>query len=103
RARHAGIASAGGNGAAERAGHVDRRRRAGGGRSRLHRLGTPRRAREGDILMWALLLGWWQNSYATVLKWTGIAAAALLVWFNIKESGRKDEQADELIAQNKNV
>ena len=53
--------------------------------------------------MWALLLGWWQNSYATVLKWVGIAAAALLVWFNIKQSGRKDEQADELIAQNKNV
>ena len=53
--------------------------------------------------MWALLLGWWQNSYATVLKWTGIAAAALLVWFNIKQSGRKDEQADELIAQNKSV
>jgi len=53
--------------------------------------------------MWALLLGWWQNSYATVLKWTGIAAAVLLVWFNIKESGRKEEQADELLTQNKSV
>lgn len=53
--------------------------------------------------MWALLLGWWQNSYAAVLKWVGIAFAALLVWFNIKQSGRKEEQADELIAQNKNV
>ena len=46
--------------------------------------------------MWALLLAWWQNSYAAVLKWVGIAFAVLLVWFNIKQS-------DELIAQNKNV
>ena len=53
--------------------------------------------------MWALLLGWWQNSYAAFLKWAGIAFAVLLVWFNIKQSGRKDEQADELIAENKNV
>ena len=53
--------------------------------------------------MWALLLAWWQNSYAAVLKWVGIAFAVLLVWFDIKQSGRKDEQADELIAQNKNV
>jgi hypothetical protein len=53
--------------------------------------------------MWALLFAWWQNSYAAVLKWVGIAFAVLLVWFDIKQSGRKDEQADELIAQNKNV
>ena len=39
--------------------------------------------------MWALLLAWWQNSYAAVLKWVGIAFAVLLVWFNIKQSGYK--------------
>ena len=53
--------------------------------------------------MWALLLAWWQKSYGVVLKWGGIAAAAMLVWFNVRQSGRKDERADQLIAQNKDV
>lgn len=53
--------------------------------------------------MWALLLAWWQKSYGAVLEWAGIAAAALLVWFNIRQSGRNDERADELEAQNKSV
>lgn len=51
--------------------------------------------------MWALLLAWWQKSYSTVLKWAGIVAAALLVWFNIKLSGRKEERAAALEEQNK--
>jgi hypothetical protein len=51
--------------------------------------------------MWALLLAWWQKSYSTVLKWAGIVAAALLVWFNIKQSGRKEERAAALEEQNK--
>ena len=53
--------------------------------------------------MWALLLAWWQRSYGVALKWCGIAAAAFFVWFNIRQSGRKDERADQLLQQNKQV
>ena len=48
-----------------------------------------------------LLLGWWQRSYGAVIKWAGIVAAVLLVLFNIRQSGRKDERAEQLLKQNK--
>lgn len=51
----------------------------------------------------ALLLSWWQRSYAAVLKWLGIAAAVLLVLFKIRQSGRDDERADQLLQQNETV
>lgn len=51
----------------------------------------------------ALLLGWWQRSYAAILKWLGIAAAVLLVLFKIRQSGRDDERAEQLLKQNETV
>lgn len=51
----------------------------------------------------SLLLAWWQRSYGVVLKWGGIAAAVFFMWFNIRQSGRKDERADQLLEQNKQV
>ena len=49
------------------------------------------------------LLGWWQRSYIAVLKWAGIAAAVLLLLFNIRQSGRKAERVDQLLKQNKDL
>ena len=51
----------------------------------------------------ALLLSWWQRSYAAILKWLGIAAAVLLVLFKIRQSGRDDERAEQLLKQNETV
>jgi hypothetical protein len=53
--------------------------------------------------MWPLLLGWWQRSYGTVIKWVGIAAAVLLVLFNIRQSGRREERAAQLLNQQKDT
>ena len=50
-----------------------------------------------------LLLSWLQRSYAAVLKWVGIAAAVLLVLFKIRQSGRDDERAAQLVKQNETV
>lgn len=54
-------------------------------------------------MIWSLLLSWWQRSYAAVLKWVGIAAAVLLVLFKIRQSGRNDERAAQLVKQNETV
>lgn len=54
-------------------------------------------------MIWNLLLGWWQRSYAAVLKWGAIAAAALLVLMKIRQSGRDDERASQLLKQNETV
>ncbi|NBO19407.1 MAG: hypothetical protein EBV03_09315 [Proteobacteria bacterium] len=54
-------------------------------------------------MIWNLLLGWWQRSYAAVLKWGAIAAAALLVLVKILQSGRDQERADQLMRQNETV
>ena len=51
----------------------------------------------------ALLLSWWQRSYAAILRWLGIAAAVLLVLFKIRQSGRDDERAAQLLKQNETV
>ena len=51
----------------------------------------------------SLLLSWWQRSYAAVLKWVGIAAAVLLVLFKIRQSGRDDERAAQIVKQNETV
>lgn len=53
--------------------------------------------------MWPLLLGWWQRSYGAVIKWAGIAAAVLLVLFNIRQSGRREERAAQLLNQQKDT
>jgi len=54
-------------------------------------------------MIWGLLLSWWQRSYAAVLKWLGITAAVLLVLFKIRQSGRDDERAAQLVKQNETV
>ena len=54
-------------------------------------------------MIWGLLLSWWQRSYAAVLKGVGIAAAVLLVLFKIRQSGRDDERAAQLVKQNETV
>ena len=54
-------------------------------------------------MIWGLLLSWWQRYYAAVLKWVGIAAAVLLVLFKIRQSGRDDERAAQLVKQNETV
>lgn len=54
-------------------------------------------------MIWNLILGWWQRSYAAVLKWGAIAAAALLVLMKIRQSGRDQERADQLMRQNETV
>lgn len=54
-------------------------------------------------MIWGLLLSWWQRSYAAILKWLGIAAAVLLVLFKIRQAGRDDERAAQLIKQNETV
>jgi len=54
-------------------------------------------------MIWGLLLRWWQRSYAAILKWLGIAAAVLVVLFKIRQSGRNDERADQLLKQNEIV
>lgn len=54
-------------------------------------------------MIWNLLLGWWQRSYAAVLKWGAIAATALFVVLKIKQSGRDQERTDQLVRQNETV
>jgi hypothetical protein len=54
-------------------------------------------------MIWSLLLGWWQRSYAAILKWGTIAAAALLVLLKIRQSGRDDERAEQLLHQNETI
>lgn len=54
-------------------------------------------------MIWGLLLSWWQRTYAAILKWVGIAAAVLLVLFKIRQSGRDDERAAQLVKQNETV
>ena len=54
-------------------------------------------------MIWGLLLSWWQRSYAAILKWLGIAAALLVVLFKIRQSGRDDERAAQLLKQNETV
>jgi hypothetical protein len=54
-------------------------------------------------MIWGLLLSWWQRSYAVILKWLGIAAAVLLVVFKIRQSGRDDERANQLLQQNETI
>jgi hypothetical protein len=54
-------------------------------------------------MIWGLLLSWWQRSYAVILKWLGIAAAVVLVVFKIRQSGRDDERASQLLQQNETV
>jgi hypothetical protein len=54
-------------------------------------------------MIWNLLLGWWQRSYAAVLKWGAIAATVLLVLMKIRQSGRDDERASQLLKQNETV
>ena len=54
-------------------------------------------------MIWNLLLSWWQRSYAAILKWLGIAAAVLLVLFKIRQSGRDDERAAQLLKQNETI
>lgn len=54
-------------------------------------------------MIWNLLLGWWQRSYAAVLKWGAIAAAALFVVLKIRQSGRDQERADQLVRQNETI
>jgi len=54
-------------------------------------------------MIWSLLLSWWQRSYAAILKWLAIAAAVLVVLFKIRQSGRDDERAAQLLKQNETV
>lgn len=54
-------------------------------------------------MIWSLLLSWWQRSYAAILKWAAIAAAAFLVVLKIRQSGRDDERAAQLLKQNETV
>jgi hypothetical protein len=54
-------------------------------------------------MIWGLLLSWWQRSYAVILKRMGIAAAVLLVLFKIRQSGRDDERAAQLVKQNETI
>lgn len=51
--------------------------------------------------MWALLTAWLRRSWAVVAQWGAIAAAAIGLWFSIRQAGREAERNDQLEAQRK--